>query len=198
MFEAPVSDPVLTVLSRVANESRKNLDFRCKSCVLTQERLMPRDFKVIVDGLQSDGALRDFRIRATNRLDWHAVLRQSRINREANRFTVDSEPRGLPQTFEVIEHLRQQASLCWNVLVAGADVNCHFFCEKQIEFDFRPEDYGTPERWSELCAFFQEIIDVVGKSGVVTHEHAEDDVIDRFEPRTKDEKSLEKSPCLDK
>jgi hypothetical protein len=59
-----------------------------------------------------------------------------------------------------------------------------FFCEEQIDFDFRPENYRTLDRWSALCEFFQEIVNVVGKSGVITHENTKDHVIDRFEPRT--------------
>jgi len=166
----------------------KALDFRCESGVLTEESLMPRDFKEIVDALRSDGALRDFYIHAANRMDWNVLLRWSRNNRQADCFTVDRGRRELPQTFEAIELLRQQANLCWSVLVAGAYVNCHFFCVEQIEFDFRPEDYRTAERWSALCDFFQEVVELVGKSGVVTYENAEGDVIDRFEPRAKVEK----------
>jgi hypothetical protein len=137
---------------------------------------MPHDFKEIADALRSDGALRDFYIYGTNRIDWNGLLRRSRRGWEKDYFTVDSERRELPQTFEEIESLREQANLCWSVLVGGAYVNCHFFCVEQIEFDFRPEDYRTPERWSALCEFFQEIVDAVGKCGVVTYENAEDDV----------------------
>ena len=50
--------------------------------------------------------------------------------------------------------------------------------------DFRPEDFRTFERWSALCEFFQGIVDTVGKLGIVTYENAEDDVIERFEPKT--------------
>jgi len=93
---------------------------------------MPRDFREIVDDLRSDGALHDFNIHATNRTDWNAVLRRSRSNREEDCFTVNGESRELPQTFEVIEHLRQEASLCWSVLVVGAHVNCHFFVRSRL------------------------------------------------------------------
>jgi len=150
--------------------------------MLTAWCIMPHEFKEIADDLRSDGALRDFYIRAANRADWNAVLRRVRSNRTADRFTVDGESREMPQSFEAIECLRQKANPCWNILVDGAYVNCHFFWEKEIEFDFRTEDFRTPERWSALCRFFQEIVDVVCKSGVITHENAQDDVIDRFEP----------------
>jgi hypothetical protein len=78
--------------------------------------------------------------------------------------------------------LKNQANLS-RIPIAGADVNCHFFCEEQIEMDFRPEDYRTPQRWSALSDFFQGIVDVIGKRGFVTFENAEDDIIEVFEPR---------------
>jgi hypothetical protein len=71
-----------------------------------------------------------------------------------------------------------------SIPVAGAYVNCHFFCEEQIEMDFRPEDYRTFERWSGLCEFFRGIVYAVGKPGIITHENAENDVIERFEPKS--------------
>jgi hypothetical protein len=166
------------------------LDFCREPAIMATWCIMPLEFKEIADDLRSDGGLRDFYIRAANRADWNTVLRRMRSNREAAYFTVDGESRELPQQFEVIERLRQEASLCWSILVAGAYVNCHFFWDEEIEFDFRPEDFCTPERWSALCAFFQEIVDVVGKSGIITYENGKNDVIDRFEPRTKVEKPL--------
>jgi hypothetical protein len=168
----------------------KTLDFRPESSMLTAWCIMPHEFNEIADDLRSDGALRDFYIRAANRADWNAVLRRVRSNRKADCFTVDGESRALPQSFEAIEHLRQKANPCLSILVDGGYVNCHFFGHEEIEFDFRPEDFRTPERWSSLCGFFQQIVDVVGKSGVITHENAEDCVIDRFEPRTKLEQSV--------
>src|ERR1700733_8246444 len=137
---------------------------------------MPHEFKEIADDLRSDGALRDFYIHAANRADWNAVLRRVRSNREADCFTVDGESQELPQSFEAIESLRQMANPCLSILVDGAFVNCHFFLDEEIEFDFRPEDFRTPGRWSALCGFFQELVDLVGKPGVITHENAEDDV----------------------
>jgi hypothetical protein len=103
---------------------------------------MPREFKEVTDDLRSDGALRDFYIRAANRADWNAVLCRVRRNWKANRFTVDGESRELPQSFEAIERLRQKANPCLNILVDGAYVNCHFFWHEEIEFDFRPEDFA--------------------------------------------------------
>jgi hypothetical protein len=144
---------------------------------------MPHEFKEIADSLRSDGALRDFHIRGANRTDWNVVLRRVSSHREAYRFTVDGESQDLPQAFEAIEKLRQKANPSLSIMVDSAYVNCHFFWDEEIEFDFRPEDFRTLERWSALCGFFQEIVDVVGKAGVITYENAQDDIIDRFEPR---------------
>ncbi len=149
---------------------------------------MPREFTEIADDLRFDGGLRDFYIRGTNYGDWNVALRSIRSSRGVGCFTVDGESRELPPSFEAVEQLRPKANPCWSTLVAGARVNCHFFCEEEIELDFRPEDYRTPERWSKLCAFFQEIVDAVGKPGIVTLENRQEALIERFEPGIKVER----------
>ena len=84
-----------------------------------------------------------------------------------------------------IEVIRAEACPCVNIPVARAYVCCHFFCSEEIEFDFRPEDFRTPETWAALSKFLQDIVETVGKRGVVTYENAPDDVIEIFEPRQK-------------
>ncbi len=144
---------------------------------------MKRSFQEIAEAFRSDGALRDFYIHDTTRQDWNALLRLVRRKFGAGRFDVDGETREIPETFEEIERIRAHASLCLAVPVAGAYACCHFFCHHQIEFDFRPEDYRTPEKWSALSELFQSIVDTVRKPGVVTYENVEDDIIETFEPR---------------
>ena len=148
---------------------------------------MTLDFQKIAEAFRSDGSLRDFYIHETNPADWNVVLRRVRTMLEDGCFTVDGQSQDLPATFEEVEMIRAEASPCLSIPVAGAYVNCHFFCDAQIEFDFRPEDYRTPEMWSALSLFLQEIVDSVAKPGVVTYENAEDDVIVKFEPKLKAE-----------
>lgn len=147
---------------------------------------MPREFKVIADDLHSDGALREFYIRNANRADWDAILKRVNRNWKAYDFSVDGEARELPLSFETIEHLRREANPLLSIQIAEAYVNCHFFGDEEIEFDFRPEDFRTPERWVKLCEFFQDMVDAVGKSGIVTYENMPREVIDNFEPSAKD------------
>jgi hypothetical protein len=150
-----------------------------------------RNFLESADALRSDGAFRDFYVHNTSRGDWNAVLHQMRSKLEAGCFTVDGDSRDLPQTFEEIEQIRAQGCPCLSIPVAGAYVCCHFFCHDQIELNFRPEDYRTPERWSELSGFLQSIVDTVAKPGVVTYENVEDDVIETFEPT----RNVEQTRC---
>jgi hypothetical protein len=137
--------------------------------------------------------LRDFYIHGANSVDWNLVLQRVRRMLEAGCFTVDGESRELPATFEAIEGIRAAANPCLSIPVAGAYVCCHFFCPEVIELDFRPEDYRTVETWSALSEFLQGIVDTVSKPGVVTYENAEEDVIEKFEPR----KKIEPSPPAD-
>jgi hypothetical protein len=150
---------------------------------------MTREFQEITEAFRSDGALRDFYIHDTNPADWNVVLRRVRSMLEDGCFTVDGQSRNLPASFEEVETIRAEASPCLSIPVAGAYVCCHFFCDAQIEFNFRPEDYRTPEMWSALSVFLQDIVDAVAKPGVVTYENTEDDVIVRFEPKRKVEPS---------
>ena len=145
--------------------------------------IVARSFYEVLDALQSDGGLRDFYIPAANRIHWNAVLCLVRSRLESDSFTVDAEPKELPPTFEAIEYIRTQANPCLSIPVAGAYVNCHFFRHDEIELDFRPEDYRTPEKWAAICEFFQEITDVVGKASKITYENTIDEVIESFHPR---------------
>src|SRR5262245_27868609 len=143
---------------------------------------MMRPFHEIADAFQSDGALRDFYIRRADVSDWNAILQHLQWRLKDGCFTVDGVSQELPSTFEEIETIRAQANPCLSILVGGAHVCCHFFNRDTVEFDFRPEDYRTPEAWSELSVFLQDIVDTVTKPGDVTYENAENDVIVRFQP----------------
>jgi hypothetical protein len=154
---------------------------------------MTRKLEEIADAFRSDGALRDFYIYNTSSADWNTVLHQVRPNLDTDCFTVDGKSRNLPKTFEEIERIRQKANAFLCIPVAGASVCCHFFCKNEIEFDFRPENYRTQESWSALSTFLQDIVDAVGKPGVVTYENAEDVVIARFEPKQNVKPSIERS-----
>lgn len=142
---------------------------------------MPRPFAEIVDDLRSDGGLRDFYIHNTNRSDWNALLRHLRSRLHEGCFQVDGLPRQLPETFEAIEEIWLHACPCVSIPVAGSYVNCHFFCDHEIELDFRPEDFRTPELWSALLGFLQELVDVIGKPGVITYENHPSEIIERLE-----------------
>ena len=144
---------------------------------------MSREFSDVLQDLQSDGGLRDFYIRDANRADWNAFLRRVKEESAAVSFTVDGEVRELPGAFEAIEQIRAEAAPSLSVRVADSLVCCHFFCDAEIELDFRPKDYRTPERCAALCNFFQAIVDGVGKPGIVSFENVPTDVIEEFHPR---------------
>lgn len=144
---------------------------------------MTREFQKVADALRSDGELRDFYIHGTTKADWNVVLQRVRRMLGDGCFTVDGEDRELPATFDEIERIRAKECPCLSIPVAGTYVCCHFFCAEEIEFDFRPEDYRTPETWSALSEFLQDVVDTVAKPGVVTYENAPEDVLERFEPK---------------
>ncbi len=147
---------------------------------------MPREFKEIADDLRSDGALRDFYICGTTRTHWNAVLRRVRCNWKAHRFSIDGETQELPSSFEAIEHLRGRANLCLGIQVADAYVNCHFFWDEEIEFDFRPEDFRTPSDGRRYAGFSKTLlIRPVNPASPRTRTGAGHCQVDRFEPIAK-------------
>jgi hypothetical protein len=148
---------------------------------------MPRQFHEIVGDLASDGSLRDFYIFGTSPSHWNRFLAFIRPHIRQDAFRVDGQVTELPPAFEDIYALRSTASPCLSIPVGGGFLCCHFFSDSEIELDFVPGDYRTPERWAALCSFLQDLVDLVGLPGIVTPENRETEVIERFEPRTKGE-----------
>ncbi|HWX20393.1 MAG TPA: hypothetical protein VN578_10885 [Candidatus Binatia bacterium] len=148
---------------------------------------MPRQFQDIVPDLASDGSLRDFYVFGASAFHWNRFLGFVRLSIRDDCFRVDTQVSPLPSTFEDIFALRATASPCLSVPVGDGFLCCHFFSDSEIELDFRPEDYRTPPRWAALCAFLQDLVDIVGLPGIVTPENQETEVIERFEPRGRGE-----------
>ncbi len=146
---------------------------------------MFRRFQDVVADLASDGGLRDFYIFDVSAHHWNRLLECVRRRLHDDSFQIDGRTEQIPPTFESIYALRSTVSPCLSIPVGRAYVACHFFSDSEIELDFRPEDYCSPESWSELCEFLQGLVDAVGRPGVVTLENHKTEVIEAFEPRRK-------------
>lgn len=152
---------------------------------------MPRQFQEIIGDLASDGSLRDFYILGTRASHWNRFLASIRPRIGEDGFRVDGQVAALPTEFEDVYALRSTASPCLSIPVGRGSLCCHFFSDSEIELDFVPGVYLTPERWAALCSFLQDLVDLVGLPGIVTPENRETEVIERFEPNTQGERSVE-------
>jgi hypothetical protein len=144
---------------------------------------MPRAFKAVSADLAWDGALRDFYIEGVNPAGWNRFIDAVPTIAEAYEFQVDGTRRDLPASFAEITLLQRGTSTTLSLQVGGKPVNCHFFSPSEIELDFWPSDYNSPESWGRLVGFFQQLVDLVGKRGIITHENAKDAVIDEIRPQ---------------
>ena len=147
-----------------------------------------RRYGDIVEYLESDGALRDFYIEATSSDDWNRLLAAIPSIAPKHEFTHKGCSTLLPRSLADIENMQKEDPTTLHITIADAVVNCHFFCQDEIEMDFRPEDFRNPVKWEQLTAFLQKVVNVVGKPGIITMENWKDTVIDRLEPKQKAER----------
>jgi hypothetical protein len=143
---------------------------------------MNRSFAEIFPELERDGALRDFYIPDTDIGDWNKLLEWVAPLLESDCFYVDSKVSEFPKSFTEIEKIRESASPLLSIPVADSYLNCHFFHFSEIELDFWPQDYQSEYGWTRLCGFLQDLVDLIGKRGIVAHENSQDEVIEEFKP----------------
>jgi hypothetical protein len=150
---------------------------------------MLRHFQELAADLASDGALRDFYILDVDVVHWNRLLQFVRPRLHKDCFRIDDRIEPLPPTFESIYAMRSTASPCLSIPIGESFLVCHFFSDSEIELDFRPEDYRSPQRWTSLCDFLQALVDQIGLPGIVTFENFQDEVIETFAPSGKVEPS---------
>ncbi len=68
------------------------------------------------------------------------------------------------------------------IWIGELTVCCHFFLDSEIELDFRPNDVKDEQSWNDLVIFFQSIVKIIGKNGIITQENMEEHIIDKIIP----------------
>lgn len=143
---------------------------------------MPKTFAEVKDKLMPDGTLRDFYIFGVSSDDWKHFIALAPSLAEHSVFQWGERKVPLPSSFSNIAALSKTDPTILSLWISGNVVNCHFFVESEIELDFAPHEFQTELRWKSLIAFFQEIVDAIGKKGVITQENSEEDIIDEIMP----------------
>ena len=92
-------------------------------------------------------------------------------------FYVDGEETSFPPSAEVIFERRQEAATLLQVTVGNMHLNCHFFCQDEIEFDLDPRELQSEEDLDALAGFMSILANETGKPAILTHENTQEVVI---------------------
>lgn len=144
---------------------------------------MTKPFADVKNDLAPDGALRDFYVQGTSVTEWDRFLAVAPCFAERTVFEWGEKEYPLPQSFRSIRRMQEQDPTNLTMWVSGQTVCCHFFVESEVELDFRPDDFQTEQKWSSLVAFFQSLVNAIGKRGIITQENCVDYVIDEIMPK---------------
>lgn len=118
-----------------------------------------------------DGTLRDFYIFDVSESDWNKFL--SLVPEIVDHFTFkhNGVKVPLPSKLSDIANLEQvRYGLLLSMSVSGLVVNCFFNANDEIYLNFSVFDIQNAEIWENLLAFFQKIVDHIGKKGIITYE----------------------------
>ena len=129
-----------------------------------------------------DGSLRDVYVLGTDRGDWERVYRFLR-ERFPHSFELDNEKVPPPETAEELLRLRSTVAPLLRLDVSGMQVNCHFFCEEEIELDLNPREVTDEARFGAVIGLLENLGRLVGKRVILTYENAQDAVVLEYDPK---------------
>ncbi len=143
---------------------------------------MTKPFADVKNDLKPDGALRDFYIQGISQTDWDRFIEIVPTITKRFLFQWGEQETTLPAMFSDIAAMQERNPTTLFMWVSGSIVACHFFVDSEIELDFKPNDFQDEGKWTELIAFFQAIVDAIGRRGIITQENWEEYVIDELIP----------------
>lgn len=140
-------------------------------------------WKEIASEFVWDGTWRDIYVLGTTITDWQRVL--DLLNDQtpnALTFYVDGgEPPSAPSAGLIFER-REETSMLLQVTAGNVHLNCHFFCEEEIEFDLDPRELRGEQDLQAVLAFMGVLANGTGKPAILTHENAQEAVILTVQP----------------
>ena len=147
-----------------------------------RRKIMVKSFNKVKNDLAPDGALRDFYIKDITQSDWNRFL--AFVTENMNRFTFQWGDREvpIPKSFHEIKTMQDENPTTLTIWIGDQTICCHFFIDSKIEIDFRPNDVDNDQKWNDLVAFFQSLVSILGKKGIITQENWEDYIIDEIIP----------------
>jgi len=128
----------------------------------------------VSDEFAWEGSWRDICITDTSISDWQATWEMLRSGDRDLNYFVDGENAAPPENVVEIFARPRERTFLLAVLVAGARLNCHFFCELEIEFDLDPRQIVGQAQLDAVLAFMADLAAVTGKISTMTPENAHD------------------------
>ena len=95
-------------------------------------------------------------------------------------FQVGGEVVQMPPTYREARNHSSDLVRFVSIPVGAGYLNCHFFCDDELELDFRPQDYNSPEQWIHLDGFLQGLSEAMQRELIVTLENQSDIVLIKY------------------
>lgn len=127
-----------------------------------------------VDGMRCS-PLRDIYVSDTNAAEWRLAGEAVRANGWPSSYLRDGAAAPIPTDLaEPFASLTEEAGLLlWTIRIAPSfTINCNFFDETEIEFDFQPDEITEEQDFRALCEFMRTIGRALGKEVGVGFEHS--------------------------
>ena len=142
---------------------------------------MALKWKELQQDLAHDGALRDLYVVNTNEADWAMFLNNVPHWSDSLEYTVDGRSREPPKSFPRED--TQVASTTLSAIIGPLRINCHFFCETELELDLDPREVDGQEALDLLTGFMRQIGQTLSKTVVLTPENGLEHPIASYEPK---------------
>lgn len=126
-----------------------------------------------------DGSWRDIYVLNTSVDNWQRLIDFLHSSVYQINFFAGGDEVALSQQAAEILDLCPDSSGYLEILLGEVTLNCRFFCEQQIEFDFDPREIHSEIQAKQVFDFMCQLSQSLSKEVILTAENAEDLVIFR-------------------
>jgi hypothetical protein len=125
-------------------------------------------FEDVAEDFVPEGAWRDIYVLNTTIQEWDRVLQVVRSS-YGHKYSIANTPAPMPDSAEAALEIHHACQLL-EVDLGRFTLNCHFFCEEEIEFDMRPQDVDAAS-FPQLVGFLTAIGTALQRNVFVTYEN---------------------------
>ena len=129
-----------------------------------------------------DGSFRDLYILNTDRTDWKKWIEYVNQNYIIKWYNGKTGREENQVDYEVInEYWNGNYNLCStaNVFIDKIQINCHFFCDFEIENDIEPSEFNSIDDHKKLMKYMTDLSEILGKEIILTPENEQEIVLIR-------------------